>query len=82
MDRGFADFNIESTQVAISPDKRDIFVTINLLEGDRYRISDVRLAGDLVLTEAQLNPFIVRQARTELLAAADHAERRPDPAAG
>ena len=59
MDRGFADFNIESTQVAISPDKRDIFVTINLLEGDRYRISDVRLAGDLVLTERQLNPFIV-----------------------
>ena len=58
MDRGFADFNIESTQVAISPDKRDIFVTINLLEGDRYRISDVRLAGDLVLTEAQLNPFV------------------------
>jgi outer membrane protein insertion porin family len=59
MDRGFADFNIESTQVAISPDKRDIFVTINLLEGDRYRISDVRLAGDLVLTERQLNPFVV-----------------------
>jgi outer membrane protein insertion porin family len=58
MDRGFADFNVESTQVAISPDKRDIFVTINLLEGDRYRISDVRLAGDLVLTEAQLNPFV------------------------
>lgn len=58
MDRGFADFNIESTQVAISPDKRDIFVTINLLEGDRYRISDVRLAGDLVLTETQLNPFV------------------------
>lgn len=58
MNRGFADFNIESTQVAISPDKRDIFVTINLLEGDRYRISDVRLAGDLVLTEAQLNPYV------------------------
>ncbi len=58
MDRGFTDFNIESTQVAISPDKRDIFVTINLLEGDRYRISDVRLAGDLVLSEAQLNPFV------------------------
>ncbi len=58
MNRGFADFNIESTQVAISPDKRDIFVTINLLEGDRYRISDVRLAGDLVLSEAQLNPFV------------------------
>jgi len=58
MDRGFADFGIESTQVAISPDKRDIFVTINLQEGERYKISDVRLGGELVLAEAQLNPFV------------------------
>ncbi len=58
MDRGFADFGVESTQVAISPDKRDIFITINLLEGERYKVSDVRLGGDLVLEEAQLNPFV------------------------
>lgn len=58
MDRGFADFGIESTQVAISPNKRDIFITINLQEGDRYKVSDVRLGGELVLPEAQLNPFV------------------------
>jgi len=58
MDRGFADFGVESTQVAISPDKRDIFITVNLQEGDRYTVSDVRLGGDLVLAEAQLNPFV------------------------
>jgi len=58
MDRGFADFVLESTQVAISPDKKDIFITVNIVEGDRYVVSDVRLAGDLVLSEAQLNPFI------------------------
>jgi outer membrane protein insertion porin family len=58
MDRGFADFAIESTQVAISPDKRDIFVTINLIEGERYTVSDVRLGGDLVLSEAQLNALV------------------------
>jgi len=58
MDRGFADFAIESTQVAIAPDKEDIFVTINIIEGDRYTISDVRLAGELVLSEEQLNPFV------------------------
>ena len=58
MDRGFADFGVESTQVAISPDKRDIFITVNLQEGERYTVSDVRLGGDLVLAEAQLNPFV------------------------
>lgn len=58
MDRGFADFGVESTQVAISPDKRDMFITINLVEGDRYKISDVRLGGELVLPEGQLNPFV------------------------
>ena len=58
MDRGFADFGVESTQVAISPDRRDIFVTVNLVEGERYKVSDVRLGGDLVLTEAELNPFV------------------------
>jgi outer membrane protein insertion porin family len=58
MDRGFADFAIESTQVAISPDKRDMFVTINLIEGERYRVSDVRLAGELVLPEAVLNALV------------------------
>lgn len=58
MDRGFADFAIESTQVAIAPDKEDIFITINIVEGDRYIVSDVRLAGELILTENQLNPYV------------------------
>ncbi len=58
MDRGFADFAIESTQVAISPDKQNIFITVNLVEGDRYKISDIRLAGDLVLPESELNPYV------------------------
>ena len=59
MDRGFADFRIESTQVAISPDKQDIYITINIVEGDRYKIADVQLAGELILEEAQLNPFVL-----------------------
>jgi outer membrane protein insertion porin family len=58
MDRGFADFALESTQVAIAPDKRDIFVTINLREGERYKVSNVQLAGDLVLPEDQLAPLV------------------------
>lgn len=59
MDRGFADFAIESTQVAISPDKKDIFITININEGERYQVSDVSLAGNLVLGESELNRFVI-----------------------
>ena len=61
MDRGYADFRVDDVQVAISPDKRDIFVTISLTEGDLYRIADVRLAGDLVIPEAELNALILPQ---------------------
>jgi outer membrane protein insertion porin family len=59
MDQGFADFRIDSTQVALSPDKKDIFVTVNVSEGDRYKISDVKLAGELLLTEQELNPYVL-----------------------
>ncbi|MEE8543852.1 MAG: outer membrane protein assembly factor BamA, partial [Gammaproteobacteria bacterium] len=54
MDRGFADFRWDSVQVAISPDKRDIFITVNITEGDRYTISDVKLAGQMVVPEEEL----------------------------
>ena len=61
MDRGFADFRVESIQVAISPDKQDIFITVNVSEGDRYTISDVQLAGDLVVPEEELRRLIYAQ---------------------
>ena len=61
MDRGFADFRLESIQVAISPDKQDIFITVNVTEGDRYTISDVQLAGDLVVPEEELRRLIYAQ---------------------
>jgi len=61
MDRGYADFRIESTQVAISPNKKDIFVTINVREGDVYKISDVKLVGDLVVSEVFLRSQILAQ---------------------
>jgi outer membrane protein insertion porin family len=58
MDRGFADFRVDDVQVQISPDKRDIFVTISIDEGDRYTISDVRLAGEMVVPEEDLRNLI------------------------
>jgi outer membrane protein insertion porin family len=54
LDRGFLEFNVESTQVSISPDKQDIYITINLNEGERYSVSSVKLAGDLLLPEDEL----------------------------
>ncbi len=48
LDRGYVNFKITSTQVTITPDKRDIYITINIEEGEIYTISDIRLAGELV----------------------------------
>ncbi len=59
MDRGYADFRVESTQVAISPNKKDIFVTINIHEGDVYTISDIKLVGEMVVPEAFLRSFVL-----------------------
>jgi outer membrane protein insertion porin family len=59
MDRGYADFRVESTQVAISPNKKDMFVTIAVEEGDQYEITDVKLVGDMVIPEAYLEGLIL-----------------------
>lgn len=61
MDRGFADFQIQDAHVAISPDKRDIFITISLSEGERYKISNVKLAGNMVVPEKDLRALIFAQ---------------------
>lgn len=61
MDRGYADFRVESTQVAISPNKKDIYVTINIHEGDLYTISDIKLVGDMPVPEEQLRAMVLAQ---------------------
>src|SRR5512139_552279 len=58
LDRGYANMDVESTQVAISPDKEDIFITLNVKEGDVYRISGVKIAGNLVVPEADLKGLV------------------------
>lgn len=64
MDRGYADFRVESTQVAISPNKKDIYVTINIHEGEQYTISEVKLVGNLVVPEEQLRSLILAEPGT------------------
>lgn len=54
LDRGFIEFNIESTQVSISTDRQDIYITVNISEGERYTVSGIKLAGELLLSEGDL----------------------------
>jgi outer membrane protein insertion porin family len=49
LDRGYVDFSLDSTQIEISPDKRDMFISAGISEGDQYRVSKVELTGDTVL---------------------------------
>jgi outer membrane protein insertion porin family len=61
MNQGYLEFSIDSTQVAISPDKQDIYITVNVTEGEKYTISDAKLAGELQLPEEELKPLIKLQ---------------------
>ena len=61
LDRGYLRFNVNSTQVSISPDKKDIFITINITEGEPYTIRDVNLRGNLLVPEEELRGLITLQ---------------------
>jgi outer membrane protein insertion porin family len=61
MDRGYANFEVESTQVAIAPEKDDIFVTVNVNEGEVHKIKEVKLAGTFVVPEALLKRYVLVQ---------------------
>lgn len=59
MDRGYIRFNIESTQVSISPDKEGVYITINVTEGDVYTINDIGFAGKLIFEEEQYRKLLL-----------------------
>jgi outer membrane protein insertion porin family len=58
LNRGYLDFNVDSTQVSITPDKKDVYITVGITEGEKFTVSDVRLAGELLLPEAELRKLI------------------------
>ncbi|MFT4817294.1 MAG: outer membrane protein insertion porin family, partial [Cyclobacteriaceae bacterium] len=58
LDNGFVEFNIDSTPISITPDRKEVYITINLNEGDLFTINEVDLAGDLVDAEALLRAAV------------------------
>ncbi len=59
LDRGYLNFSIDSSQVSVSPDKESVYITLNISEGDVYTVSDVELAGDLVVDERLVRSLIL-----------------------
>ncbi len=62
LNRGYLEFNIESTQVSITPDREKIYITIAITEGPVYRVGEVKFSGDLIVKEDELRGMVlVRQ---------------------
>src|SRR3546814_16423454 len=59
LDRGYVDFGVDNTQVAISPDKRDMFLTTGVTEGEIYKVSSVELTGDTVLPQESVERLVL-----------------------
>jgi outer membrane protein insertion porin family len=59
LNRGYLEFNVESTQVSITPEKDKIFITIVINEGPVYKISDIKFQGDLKITEAEMRSLLL-----------------------
>ncbi|MBL8430021.1 MAG: outer membrane protein assembly factor BamA [Dechloromonas sp.] len=58
MNQGYLEFAVESTQVSISPDKQDVYITANIVEGERFQVSSVKMAGDFTIPEEELKKLV------------------------
>ena len=58
LNNGYMEFSIDSTQVSITPDRRDIYITVNVTEGEKYEVTDVKFGGDLLVPESELRSLI------------------------
>ena len=59
LDRGYLKFSIESSQVSVSKDKKDIFITLSISEGEQYTIDEVTVIGDMPLNEQLYTPVLI-----------------------
>lgn len=58
LNNGYLDFKVDSVQVSIAPNKKDIFITINLTEGEQYHITGVELTGDMLGLDDELKSLV------------------------
>ena len=61
LDRGYLEFEILNTQVSVSPDKESVFITVNINEGDIFSVGEIKLAGELIISEEQVRNLILLQ---------------------
>jgi len=59
LDRGYIQFNVNSAQVSVSPDKQAVFISVNVTEGNVYNVGSVELAGDLIVPESEIRDLIL-----------------------
>ena len=58
MDNGYLEFSIDSTQVSITPDKKDIYITINITEGEKYTVSRTGVSGNTLIAKEEVEKLI------------------------
>lgn len=58
MDNGYLEYNINSTQISITPDKKDIYITVNETEGEKYKVSKVSVSGNTLIPQDELDKLI------------------------
>ena len=80
-DRGFLEFETLSTQVSLSPDKKTVFITVNIFEGEPYTVNSVELAGDPIVSPDEINALLTVEggdtfSQKELLLSSDAIKKR------
>jgi outer membrane protein insertion porin family len=58
LDNGYINFDILSTQVTITPDRKDLFITVNIKEGEQYSVSSIKMEGEFIIKKEELESLI------------------------